>query len=307
MTGMRLIRVALALVLLAACGDDATDAIEPLDPDTAPKAVVDRFSGEGAILLDRAELPALPAAGAPIDFDQAPFLVRGLGPGGERVTYYHFDAHQPTPINIYLLHHEGQAERVPDQLPIVDYIPGDHGYSDFWRMVRVDVPADYVANTATSGADINREGWPVTVTDAIVNCPVVPFGSTATRRGGSEGTTLFRGWYKGQVFYYFTFEEQPLRVVDSRVPTSDVYVTFNTNPGAAANGWSSGFMTETGSDRTHTVADALDAPGYSSLRNVLVYDNAAFASVTDLTTAQAATRITTEPLLWNAPLVELEP
>lgn len=306
MIRMRLICVPLAFAWLAACGSDDDGVVTPLDPDTAPKAVVDRFSGEGAILLDRAEMPSLPAAGAPIDFDQAPFLVRGLGPGGERVTFYHLDAHQPTPINIYLLHHEGQAERVPGQLPIVDYIPGDHGYSDFWRMVRVDVPADYVANTATSGADIFREGWAVTVTDAIVNCPVVPFGSTATRRGGSEGTTLFRGWYKGQVFYYFTFEEQPLRVVDGRVPTSDVYLTFNTNPGATANGWSSGLMTETGTDRTHTIAAALMAPGYSSFRNVLVYDNAAFATVTDLTSAQAATRIPTEPLLWNAPLVALE-
>lgn len=304
---MRLVRVPLALVLLAACGDDGADPAEPLDPDTAPAAVIDRFSGEGAILLDRAVMPDLPAADAPIHLDQAPFLVRGLGPAGERITYYHLDAHQPTPINIYVLHHEGQAEPVADQLPIVDYVPGDHGYSDFWRVVRVDVPADYVANTATSSAAIFRAGWDVTVTDTIVNCPVVPRGSTATRRRGSEGTELHRGWYKDQVFSYFTFEEQPLRVEGSAVPTSRVYVAFDTNPGGSSNGWTSGFMTESGSERTHTIADALTAPGYSSLRSVVVYDNAAFASVTDLASAQAAPVITTDTLLWNAPIVEVEP
>lgn len=297
MTGVRLVRVPLAVVLLAACGGDDDGPASPLDPDAAPVVVVDRFSGEGAILLDRAELPGLPAAGAPIDLDQAPFLVRGLGPAGERITYYHLDAHQPTPINIYVLHHEGQAEPVADQLPIVDYIPGEHGYSDFWRVVRVDVPADYVANTATSSAAIFREGWELTVTDTIVNCPVVPPGSTATRRRGTEGTALHRGWYEDQVFYYFTFEEQPLRVEGSAVPTSDVYVAFATNPDASSNGWTSGFMTETGSDRTHVVADTLTAPGYSPLRNVIVYDNTAFASVTDLASAQAAPALTTAPLL----------
>jgi hypothetical protein len=298
---------ALAITLLGCGSDDGGDEPEPLDPDTAPTPVIDRFSGEGAILLDRAEMPALPAAGAPIDFDRAPFLIRGLGPGGERVAYYHLDAHQATPINIYLLHVEGQAEPVPDQLPIVDYIPGDHGYSDFWRVVRVDVPTDYVANTATSSADIFRDGWPFTVTETIVNCPVVPLGSTATRRRGTEGTALHRGWYKDQVFYYFTFEEAPIRVMNSEVPRGTAYVAFNTNPGQAGGGWPSGFMTESGSDRTHIVVDGIDTGAYFPLRAVTAYDNAAFASVVDLTTAAAATPIDLEPVFWNAPLVEIEP
>lgn len=292
---------------MAACGGGDDDAVEPLDPDTAPTPVIDRFSGELATLLDRAEMPALPAAGAPIDLDAAPFRIRGLGPGGEHVVYYHLDAHRAAPINIYRLHHEGQAETVPDQLPIVDYIPGDHGYSDFWRVVRVDVPADYVANTATSNADINRNGWPFVVTDTIVNCPIVPLGSTASLRRGSEGTELHRGWYKGQVIYYFTFEEAPLRVENSMIPTGEVFVAFAVNPGATGGGWPSGLMTESGSDRTHVVAAALSGTGYSPLRAVTVYDNASFASVTNLATAQAAPAIATEPMLWSAPLVAIEP
>lgn len=309
MQGMRAgaLVVGLGITLLGCGADDGGGEPEPLDPDTAPTPMIDRFSGEGAILLDRAEMPSLPAAGAPIDFDRAPFLIRGLGPGGERVAFYHLDAHQPTPINLYLLHHEGQAETVPDQLPIVDYIPGDHGYSDFWRVVRVDVPADYVANTATSSADIFREGWPFTVTDTIVNCPVVPLGSTATRRRGTGGTALHRGWYKDQVFNYFTFEEAPIRVMNSEVPLGAAFVAFNINPGQPGGGFPSGFMTESGTDRTHIVVDGLATGEYFPLRVVMAYDNADFASVVDLTTAEMASGIAIDAIRWNAPLVAIEP
>lgn len=305
------VAVVLWIVTQAACGagDDGAGPREPVDPNTASTPVIDRFSGEGAILLDRDEMPGLglPAAGAPIDFDRAPFLVRGLGPGGERVTYYHLDAHQRSPINIYRLFYEGAAEPIAGQLPIVDYIPGDHGYSDFWRVVRVDVPADYVANTATASSDIFAAGWPFDVTDTIVNCPVVPQGSTAARRRGSTSNQLFRGWYEGQVFYYFTFEEAPLRVVNSEVPLAAAYVAFDVNPGLAGGGFASGFMTESGSDRTHVVADALADGAYSPLRAVMPYDNAAFASVVDLATAEAAPAIALELVRWNAPIVEIEP
>lgn len=300
---MRLVVIAMAA--LAGCGGESGGP-EPLDPDTAPAAVIDRFSGEGAVMLDRAEMAGLPGPGEPVALDQAPFLVRGLGPGGERVVYYNLDAKARAPINIYRLYVEGQAEPVPDQLPIVDYIPGDHGYNDLWRVVRIDVPADYVANTATSSADISS--WPFTVTTTLVNCPVFPLGSTATRHRGSESAEMHRGWYKDQVFYYFTFEEQPLQVVQSMVPVSAVYAAFNVNPGASGGGWRSGFMTESGGVQTHVVADALDAGGgYSPLRDLQVYDNAAFASVVDLASAAAAAPIASDELLWNAPIVEIAP
>jgi len=205
-----------------------------------------------------------------------------------------------------VLHHDGEATPVPGQLPIVDYIPGDHGYSDFWRVVRVDVPADYVANTATSGADLGREGWPTLVTDTVVNCPVVPIGSTATRRRGGEAPGLHRGWYKDQVFHYFTFEEVRLTLVDSQIPIAPLYATFNVNPPATGGGWPSGMMTEAGSAQTHAVAGALTAQdGYAPLWSVQIYDNTQFATVHDLASAQAATVVQADALLWNAPLVEI--
>ena len=55
------------------------------------------------------------------------------------------------------------------------------------------------------------------------------------------------------------------------------------------------------------VADGLDAGDYSPLRAVIAYDNAAFSTVVDLTTAEMAPAIDIDAVRWNAPLVEIEP
>jgi hypothetical protein len=52
--------------------------------------MVDRFSDAAGNLFQRSANPDLPAAGAAIDFDQAPFITQGLGPAGQVVRYYNF-------------------------------------------------------------------------------------------------------------------------------------------------------------------------------------------------------------------------
>ena len=85
-----------------------------------------------------------------------------------------------------MLFAEGSSTPVANQLNIIDAIPGDPGYSDFWQVVKVTVPADYVANTATSLQDLLDAGYSMQTTDMIVNCPVVPEGffSRYGRRSG---------------------------------------------------------------------------------------------------------------------------
>ena len=68
------------------------------------------------------------------------------------------------------------------QLNVIDVLPGDQGYNDFWQVMKVTVPAGYVANTVTSVAEIGAQGFPVEATDMLVNCPVVPKGSSAALR-----------------------------------------------------------------------------------------------------------------------------
>jgi len=135
---MRLTLLSLVLAFSSACGGDAAKGV---NPDTSSLASVDRFSDSFAHLFARSKNATLPAANAPIDFDNAPFITKGLGPSGKQVTYYNFDVLSTTPDPIYVLFRAGEAAPVAGQLNIIDTIPGDAGYNDFWNVIKVTVPA----------------------------------------------------------------------------------------------------------------------------------------------------------------------
>jgi hypothetical protein len=142
----------------------------------------------------------------------------------------------------------------------------------------------------------------------LVNCPVVPDGSTASLRYTSaEPSSLQRGWYKHQVVKYFTFAERMLSATaDGSVPVSDIYVTFNVNPDPnnPMSGPPSGFETEPGTMQTHNVPETLPEDAtYSPLWNVDVYDDSAFASVMNLMTALHAPLLAHGAALVNCPIV----
>lgn len=299
--------LAAALALTAgACSDDGGGPTGPLDPDTAPVLAVDRFSDAAGTLHRRSADPTLPGPDEPIDLDRAPFRVDALGPGGEPITWYDLDVRPRALVPVYRLHRAGEATPVAGQLNIFDYAPGDHGYNDLWRVIDVEVPATYVANEVTSTAELNRRGYPLAPTTQIVNCPMVPAGSTASLRVGTAGPMLRRGWYHDQVVHYVTFEEAPLVAGMAGAPTSPVHVTYAINPGQAGGGPPSGFRTEPGTGRTHNVVATLPGDaGYAPLRAVRVYDNAAFDTVHDLATAEAAAPIATDALLVNLPVVDM--
>lgn len=284
-------------------GDDSMNG--PTDPADAPRASIDRFSEEAGTLMVRNENDALPGPDEPIDFDQGPFVTRGLGPAGDTVRYYNFDVQPTDPAPIYALFREGEETPVEDQLNVVGVIPGDDGYNDFWHVHRVTVPEDYQANTVTSVQGITDAGYDVQATQTIKNCPIVPVGSTASMRGGDADTGLVQGWYDGQVVSYFLFEEAPLSATgDGLVPTSPIYVTFNTNPGMDGGGPASGFVTEETSQQTHNVLTTVPSDaGYSPLWSVTVYDNADFDMVSDLDSASDAEILATGTATVNCPVV----
>jgi hypothetical protein len=274
------------------------------DPATAPKVSVDRFGDSFAHLFKRSADTSLPAANAPIDFDQGPFITHGLGPNGEHVAYYNFDVLPAAPAQIYVFFPEGSTTELTSQMHIIDVVPGDPGYNDFWQVVKVTVPASYVPNSVTSYAELQTAGFTLTTTDMLVNCPVVPAGSTAQLRYTSESTGLVQGWYRDQVVEYFSFDEHMLS--GTFVPTAPIYVTFNVNPDPSnpMSGPPSGFMTEPSSMQTHNVVSALpEAASYSPLWVVTAYDDAAFSSVNNLTTAQQAKVLVPDAGLVNCPVV----
>ena len=197
-----------------------------VDPETAPKASIDRFSPEAGHLFVRDEMNGLPGPNQPIDFDKGPFITKGLGPNGELVSYYNFDVMSTIPAPIYVLFREGESTPVEGQYNIIDMIPGDEGYNDFWQVYKVTVPQNYIANTITSYSQIMDAGYSMEVTPNIVNCPVVPEGSTAKLRLYVESPELTQGWYKGEIVYYFNFTEKALTAENGMVPLSPIYVTF---------------------------------------------------------------------------------
>lgn len=290
-----------ALIVLAffACKDDDTKPVG-INPDTALEQPVDRFSEDAATLMLRTSANGMPAANAAVNFDQAPFITQGLGPNGEIVAYYNFDVMPTATAPIYVPMHNGKT--IDGQLNIIEKIPGEAGYNDFWLVNAVEVPEDFVANTLTSLADIQKAGYTVTPTTTIVNCPVAPKGSTASKRAGGGSTGLVRGWYKGKIVRYFSFEEKALN--GSSVPVSPIYVTFNINPDQPGGGPPSGFVTESGTAQTHNVLATLPADAtYSPLWLVNVFDNADFASVSNLATVQASNVLAMGVMRVNCPVV----
>ena len=304
--GVCVLCLVLVPLSLASCSTDPTAPVAGLtarDPDTAPAAAIDRFSGTAGHLFVRTATNGLPGPDQPINFDRAPFITQGLGSTGQVLRYYNFDVMPEAPVPIFVFFRAGESMPMAGQLNVIDAIPGDPGYNDFWQVVRVTVPLTYVANTVTSLAEIVAGGFVTQAMPVIVNCPVVPRGSTAALGGGVGG--LMRGWFRNQVVHYFEFNERALSPTSAGlVPQSPLFVTFNINPPQSGGGPPSGFRTETGTLQTHNVAATVPSDAaYSPLWGVNVYDNTAFASVSNLSSAQMASSLGTGVALVNCPVV----
>lgn len=288
------------------CTNDK-DLPEPNNPATAERATIDRFSEEHGTLMVRTADNGMPEAGIPIQFDQAPFLTQSLGPDGQVVKYYNFDVQPLIPIPIYVLYKASSETPFPDQLNIIDVLPGELTYSDFWQMYIVTVPDDYIANTISSYQDILDYGYSVEKTNTIVNCPVAPYGSTANTGLNGEANKLHSGWYKNKIVYYFSFEEKALTTdKNDLVPISPIYVTFNINPDAnnPNSGPASGFVTEAGTSQTHNVIATIPSDNdYSPQWAVYIYDNADFNHVNDLESAKNSTILMENAMYVNCPVV----
>jgi hypothetical protein len=300
----------LPVLWLAACAHPRPSPEAPEVADgAANKAaeaspiVIDRFSAAAGRLQVRTASNGLPGPGQPVDFDRPPFITQSWGPGGEIIRYYNFDVQPTTPARMYVFY-VGEQE-LPAQRRVVDVIPGQPGYSDFFRVVRVRVPASYVPDELRDAAAIRRSGFELVDTSQLVNRPIVPRGSQARERLPGATTELETGWYRGQEVQWFRFDEARLIAGPGEpVPTSPISVTFNRNPDQPGGGPPSGFRLEPGTRQTHNVASSL--PGdvdYSPLWAVSIYDNAAFPSVFNEATVRAAPFKARDVATVNCPIV----
>lgn len=281
--------------LVVSCSSNDENPVTPVTPvvgkdiNTATKVSVDRFSASFGHLFVRTAENKLPAANAAINCDTQPFITMGLDKDGKSVSYYNFDVQSTTPDDIYVFFKNGATTPIAGQNNIIPTIPGDSGYNDFWIVNKVIVPDNYVPNSITSEAEVLVSKFTITKTKTIVNCPVVPFGSTAAKsKDAGKASVLTIGWYQGKAVAYFSFEEATVTATDAnKVPLSPIYVMFNDN----VVGPPSGFKSETvNKSQTHNViATSPGDAGYSPLWNVLVIDNANFDAVLNLTTAKSFT------------------
>ena len=301
------IQIALLIAGIFCLGDGhaARAASQPLAPDNAPIATVDRFSDAAGTLLRRSNDPRLPGPNEPIDFDRPPLNTLGLSPAGEPALYYHLDVQSTTPAPVYILYREGEIQPVRDQLDIIDTLPGDKGYDDFRRIWKVWVPKDYVANTITDAGALEKLDYKMDETDKLLNMAVVPDGSHARFRFKGGNSELQSAWYEGQVAKFILFDEAPLAVSGDKVPVSPIYDGFTVNPGEPNGGTQ--FCTGPGPRQTHNIVATV--PGdkaYSPLWLRVVYDSAACASVHNLETALQAKKVPAEVLFVNCPIVSID-
>lgn len=259
--------------------------------------VIDRFSAAAGHLMQRAAKRGLPGPDQPIDLDHPPFITQGLAPDGSIVRYYNFDVQSPKPATLYRLTHAGTREAIAGQLDLVDTLPGEPGYSDFWRVAWVEVPDDYKSNTITNAEELRGRGLTATLTASVIDCPIVPRGTTAHEATGVKPPAPTELWYRGDRVSCLAFGDPLILDTNDLVPTSPIYVTF-TKPGA--------FRAEGTTPQTHNVV--MSVPGdveYSPLWAVHIYAPAAFDTVKDATTALAAPLVDANGPLVNCPIVAM--
>lgn len=277
-------------------------------PEYLPQAEVDRFSDAAGSFFRRSENPALPEPDEAIDLD-ALFLHRGLGPNGEAIEFYHLDIHPTQPAPVYILV-DRRGDAIAGQLPIFDALPGDASYSDLKQVWEVAITDRlYSPNTLTSLQAIEDQGLEAIETGDILNCVMVPAGSSATRRYGSgDATALQSGWVRDQLIRYFLFEG----------PQSNAQVAFESGEISAPlmygffdndEDFTGGFAVDD-EGNTHNVVTRLPGQeGYAPLWAVRIFLLDAFDRVVDVATAQDQERAEEsilqldEILYINAPIV----
>jgi hypothetical protein len=121
---------------------------------------------------------------------EGPALTQGWYKG-EEVFYPDFGMNNRSAIPIYVLIHGMNADGTPDfvegQQNIIDSVPGDPGYSAFWQVMMVTVPADYEVNSIRSREAVIAAGFPITTTDMVVNCPVTDVAAAPPPAGDTGG------------------------------------------------------------------------------------------------------------------------
>ena len=105
---------------------------------------------------------------------------------------------------------DGAPRFIPGHPALFDVVPGQEGYSDLWDVHFVIVPSGYDSSAIRSLAALQASGLEIVAAEMLVDCPVVPAGSTI-----EDGCKLRSAWSRGSEVVYFDFgvtSPTPMRV-----------------------------------------------------------------------------------------------
>ena len=195
----------LGLAIFVACGATAAPTAAPSQPESSEVMAQDGEAMADDSMAQDGE------AMADDSMAQAEEKTRVDGWYRDRaVEYYDFGGNssiEGSVVNtapIYVFVHgfnaDGSPQFVEGQHNVVDVVPGEDDYSDLWQVMLVTVPGGYEPDSITSKAELDAAGYVVTATDMLVNCPIVPKGTTL--EGGED---LVQGWHDGEEVFYPDF------------------------------------------------------------------------------------------------------
>lgn len=160
----------------------------------------------------------------PADSSEVSGRVYAIGQGwhdGVAIDYVDFQAETVlaedgsvlvAPIWVFITGFDGEGRpQILRGRTVVDVVPGDAGYSDLWDVQFVTVPEDYDGGIH-SLAELEASGLPISPSGMLVNCPIVPEGSSV-----ETGHDLRPGWYRGEPMFYYDVGLSPTIAGDAYV------------------------------------------------------------------------------------------
>lgn len=197
---------------------------------------------------------------------------------GERVWYWTFGPAPVEPLPIYyLVGDDGAGGEMRLGHPgIVDALPGDAGYSPFWRVFHVRTTAIYAGEVISSVAALQEARAaglvePARATGGYVNCPIVHADVRLETGGGAEPKAPDVLYCDGHAASVFGFG--PVLSLDAYglVPVAPVYVLRREGGEPLSEPLRGVDMTGDGDtlDSNNVFAVARDEAGYTPLWQVV--------------------------------------
>lgn len=256
---MRSVAFALSLGVLGCLEAQSDDSVDPSLVFGDPAAPIEEVEDD-------------PLLGPKVDlFPASVAWLKGFA-DGERVHYFNIGGPNPSFIAPYYAVIGTDGEQLGD--PVIDVIPGDTGYTPWWRRVEVRATSAYTGQRLSSRHSIDvavQLGLledPVP-TENVFDAPVVHRATLASVGGGAPDVEPSPVWYRGKRARWFVFPDSVRVPLDRReMPVAPVYVFQRIDEGAPLYEALSGVdITGDGKldDSNNVFPSNLDDPRYTPL------------------------------------------